>query len=431
MIENKNIDRVFQENLKDLEIYPNDRVWKNIENHLQGKPQRKTIALWQKISGVAVIFLLMFSVSFGYFKLNKKPIITNGSLNNSSTDNKVVNNTSTQEIPVFSLKEANDNLTFVNINNQTTVKKQQKINSFNNIETKSTQNSLNIGDNEFDNVAISNEINSKNNTKNDQTQKEKALFDISFINQNTDQVTSVQIKNEKDKKWSVGPSISPVYFNTLQKGSPISSDLENNSKTTDEALSYGVKVDYQLSDKFKIQSGVNKVELAYNTKNVNTVLTSSKLPNHNINTTNSGLHISSSNTTNSSSQESTQLSKSNAEGDLNQSIEYVEIPLEMKYNLFQSRVGLNVVGGFSTFILTNNQVSLVSLNSTTTLGEANNLNAFNFSGNVGFDIDYKINKDWFLNLSPMVKYQFNTFSNSAGNFQPYYFGVYSGINYRF
>ncbi|MEN8124706.1 MAG: hypothetical protein ABFR32_06195 [Bacteroidota bacterium] len=426
MIENKNIDRVFQENLKDLEIYPNDRVWKNIENHLQGKPQRNVIALWQKLSGVAIIFLLMFSVSFGYFKLNKKPIIKNGLINNSSTDNSVVNNTSQQEIPVISLKEAKDNLATVNKDNQTNIKEHQ-INSPNYIETKDIQNTLNIDDSEFDNIAIANEIESKKKTV-----QEKPLFDISLISQNKNQITGVDIKNEKDRKWSIGPSVSPVYYNTLQKGSPISSDLENNNKTTDEALSYGVKVDYQLSNKFIIQSGVNKVELAYTTKGVNTVLTSSKLPNHNINTTNSGLHISSSNTSNANSQEPiNQLSKSNVEGDLNQSIEYVEIPLEMKYNLFKSRVGLNVVGGFSTFILTNNQVSMVSLNSTTKLGEANNLNVFNFSGNVGFDIDYKINKDWFLNLTPMVKYQFNTFSNSAGNFQPYYFGVYSGINYRF
>ena len=65
------------------------------------------------------------------------------------------------------------------------------------------------------------------------------------------------------------------------------------------------------------------------------------------------------------------------------------------------------------------------------IGEANNLNSFNFSGNLGFDIDYKITQDWFLNVTPMLKYQFNTFSNSSGNFQPYYFGVYSGVNYRF
>jgi Leucine-rich repeat (LRR) protein len=110
----------------------------------------------------------------------------------------------------------------------------------------------------------------------------------------------------------------------------------------------------------------------------------------------------------------------------------VEIPLEMKYNVFESKIGLNVVGGFSTFILTNNEVSFINPeNVSTILGESNNINSLNFSGNLGFDIDYKVTKDWFLNVSPMVKYQFNTFSNTSGSFQPFYFGVYSGVNYRF
>ncbi len=432
MIENKNIDRVFQENLKDLEIYPNDRIWKNIESQLQGKPQRSTIALWQKLSGVAVILLLMVSVSFGYFKLNKKSITNTDLLKNSSTDNTIVNNSSQQEIPVISLNNTKENLATENKKNLIKSKNQQKTNKLDNIKTIGIQKQLSIYDNDFENIAEVNENKFQKDKQSKQAQKDEALFDVSLITQNTNQVTDVDIKKEREKKWSVGPTISPIYYNTLQKGSPISSDLESNHKTSDDALSYGVKIDYQLSDKFKIQSGVNKVEMAYNTKGVNASITTSKTPNHNIKSTNTGLHISSSNSQNINPDISTsQLSKSNIEGDLNQSIEYVEIPLEMKYSLYQSRVGLSVVGGFSTFILTNNEISMVSLNATTILGEANNINDLNFSGNVGFDIDYKISNDWFLNLTPMVKYQFNTFSSNAGNFQPYYFGVYSGINYRF
>ena len=432
MIENKNIDRVFQENLKDLEIYPNDRVWKSIKNQLQGKTQRNTIALWQKLSGVAIIFLLMFSVSFGYFKLSKKSTVNSDSINHSNTNQTIVNNSAQNEIPVITLKKENDDLATVKNKNLTKINKNQKLTVPNNFETKNNQNTINIDEIAVDNIAIVVQPTTKGNTQNIQVQKEKTFFDMSLLNQNPNQVTEIDTKKERVKKWSIGPSVSPVYFNSLQKGSPISSALDNNNKTTDEALSYGIKLDYQLSDKFKIQSGVNKVELAYNTKNVNVVLSSSKSPNHTINTENTGLQFSTSDLSNFYPEApSSQVSKSNVEGDLNQSLEYLEIPLEMKYNIFQSRIGLNVVGGFSTFILTNNQVSLVSLSSTTNLGGVNNLNAFNFSGNVGFDIDYKINKDWFLNFTPMVKYQFNTFSNNAGNFQPYYFGVYSGINYKF
>jgi hypothetical protein len=65
------------------------------------------------------------------------------------------------------------------------------------------------------------------------------------------------------------------------------------------------------------------------------------------------------------------------------------------------------------------------------IGEANNLNDVNFSGNLGLDVDYEINKQLFFNLSPMVKIQTNTFSSNSGNFKPYVIGVYTGLNYRF
>ncbi|MGB5242971.1 MAG: outer membrane beta-barrel protein, partial [Lutimonas sp.] len=223
-----------------------------------------------------------------------------------------------------------------------------------------------------------------------------------------------------------------VYLNSLQQGSPISENLRNNAISSDEAFSYGVKVNYQLTDKINIQSGLNRLELGYNTKDVNLSIASSKYPNNNINAKNSAIYLSSSQNSRPNIESSTVAGKTDIEGELNQSFEYLEIPLEMKYNLFESKVGLNLVGGFSTYILTDNQVSFVLPNlNETKIGEANNLNSFNFSGNLGFDIDYKITQDWFLNVTPMLKYQFNTFSNSSGNFQPYYFGVYSGVNYRF
>ncbi len=41
MIERKNIDRVFQENLKDLDINPSKNVWNNIELLLTDSPKKR------------------------------------------------------------------------------------------------------------------------------------------------------------------------------------------------------------------------------------------------------------------------------------------------------------------------------------------------------------------------------------------------------
>lgn len=419
MKEYKNIDRVFQENLKDLEIDPGYKVWRNIENELQAKQPDKVMPLWRKISGVAILFLLMFSVGFGFFKLNKRSTLKNNTITKPTSENTVVNNT-----PVRNLNQIND----PNSNGNIALKEKGSED-----QSKSTKNiysaKAKISDNIHNDLAFESNDDKVINNKIDQS--EENIF-LSHLTNEQDDVLIVQSKpkQDKSKKWSVGPTIAPVYFNTAHSGSPISDNLANNSKTTDEALSVGVKVNYQITKKLNVQSGLNKVELAYNTKNVNAFISSSKAPNHNLQTKSNVLLVPSNSGIDVQASAGVQ-SKSNVTGELNQSFEYLEIPLEMKYNLYQNKVGLNLVGGFSTFILTNNQVSFISPSSTTTLGEANNLNNINFSGNFGLDLDYRISKDWFVNVSPMVKYQFNTFSSSSGNFQPYYFGVYSGINYRF
>lgn len=89
------------------------------------------------------------------------------------------------------------------------------------------------------------------------------------------------------------------------------------------------------------------------------------------------------------------------------------------------------MGGFSTYVLYQNNVSLTSFGKTTSLGEASNINSINFSGNVGFDLNYNVSKKIYLNASPMLKYQFNTFSGETGGFKPYFLGIYAGLNFRF
>ena len=422
MKEYKNIDRVFQENFKDMEIYPGKHVWNNIENRLQGKQKKRILPLWQKISGIAVAFLLLFSLGFSYFKTGKRIQFNSGDFsipdfNISVTDQ----DTNSVLTPVFkNTRQQSENSVAVN---KTIKQAGQKDDP---AKVLITENNY-LDDVAYEDVSDVTETESVNLNKNLNTD----LFKKSDIEKYGSQVAEVTKRESRDKKWSIGPTVSPVYMNSLQKGSPISKDLKNNAIVSDEALSYGIKLDYRITDKFRIQTGINKLELSYNTKNVNAVVSSSKSINHNIDTKYNGIHLSPGIKSNFPVSASNNLNKSGISGDLNQSFDYLEIPLEMKYNLYDSKVGLNIVGGFSTFVLTNNQVSMILSDQIASLGQANNLNTFNFSGNLGFDLDYKITKDWFLNVSPMVKYQFNTFSGDAGNFKPYFFGVYSGINYRF
>jgi hypothetical protein len=223
--------------------------------------------------------------------------------------------------------------------------------------------------------------------------------------------------------------VAPVFYNTLQSGSPLNSDLADNNKSSENSLSVGVKVNYQLSPKLIIQSGINRVDLAYSTNDVNAFISSAKTGYNDINTSKPGVYLTPG--INSSSSNVNDVNRSGLTGDINQFMQYYELPIEMKYNLYDQKLGLNLVGGFSTMILSDNSVSFIANGGVVDLGNANNLNNFNFSGNFGVDLDYKINSSWYLNVAPMFKYQFNTYSGDSGNFRPYYFGLYSGLNYKF
>ena len=109
----------------------------------------------------------------------------------------------------------------------------------------------------------------------------------------------------------------------------------------------------------------------------------------------------------------------------------MEIPLEINYALIDRTLGVNLISGISSMFLVDNSVSLESDSGTTEVGEANNVNAFNFSANFGVGFQYKLNEKINVQVEPLLKYHLNTFSNTAGAFRPYSIGVYSGIRYKF
>jgi len=416
MLDRKNIDRVFQENLRDLEIHPNKQVWNNIEKSLNETHYKKTISLWQRLSGVAIILVLFLAGSIWY--------------NTSNLDNTTIK---VSEINIGDFDIENSEPVIQTPENIILVQNKKKTN-----KTRSDKKNPIYIKNPNNNVIVtSTNIATIYESVDDKyiVNKEDFIDEISTKNSIASSdfnLTEEALKISDNKKWSVGPTVAPVYYNSLQSGSPINENLSNNTKSADEALSFGIKINYQLSKKIQLQSGLNKVELAYNTKNVNANISTAKNARSNINTNKAGVILTPmAKNGNTELLQSNTLNKSNINGDLNQSLQYFEFPLEMKYNLYDKKVGFNLVGGFSTFFLTKNTVSIVSQNSFTDLGQANNLNNINFSGNLGVDLDYKISNSWYLNVAPMFKYQFNTYSNNSGNFKPYYFGVYSGLNYKF
>ncbi len=297
------------------------------------------------------------------------------------------------------------------------------INKANEIISNSTKNNTAVADVKQDEKA--DEI-AKNNTEENTLTIEEAL------DKNKDIIE--EEKDENISRWSIAPNAAPVYFSSLGDGSSIDPQFNNNSKSGELNMSYGIKASYAVNKKLSIRTGINKVNLGYNTNNVvvfqSLSASTSSLQNvtTNNNTANAVSIISSDNLSSTKSPEAFSKSSNTS---INQDMGYIEVPLEIQYALTNKKLGVNLIGGFSSFFLNKNEIFSEVAGSRTLLGEANNINKVSYSANFGLGLNYKVSKKIDLNFEPMFKYQINTFNNTSGNFKPYFIGVYTGFAIKF
>jgi hypothetical protein len=254
-----------------------------------------------------------------------------------------------------------------------------------------------------------------------------------------------ELLNEKEKKsdlnaepklnrWQVSTNVAPIYFSSLADGSPIDAKLESNQKSYNTSLSVGVGVQYAVNKKLKLRTGINNLSLDYNTNDIRFTQTAEAKTLQNVDANLAGklLEVK---TIAEIPKGPTLVDEGNElkvfNGSINQKLGYFEVPMELSYSVLNQKLGIEVLGGFSTMFLSQNEVNIVSSGLDMSIGEANNLNSVHFSGNLGLGIKYGIWKKLEARIEPVFKYQFNTFSNNDGNFRPYVFGVYSGFSYTF
>ena len=260
------------------------------------------------------------------------------------------------------------------------------------------------------------------------------------------QEEAVVAENEPTNRWSAGPSIAPVYFDAFGEGSPVHSILVPNSKSGETNLSYGLSVAYQINKRLSVRSGLHKVDYGYDTGDIEFSSSldgaiTDQMDNIDYATTARNLVVRSKAgsmavSVNESSTEqavdaqnaSTSIARN---GSMSQQFGYLEVPVELNYALVDRKMGINLIGGFSSLFLVNNSVSLSSGDETTQMGEANNVNNINFSTNIGLGIDYDFTPKIKMNIEPLFKYQLNTFSEVDGTFNPFSIGVYSGLTFSF
>ncbi len=445
MKDRKHIDRLYQEKFKDFESTPREVVWKNISATLQkNKEKRSVLPLWSKLAGVAAVLALFINFSNEFF--NKKSKINTQAIealaDENFGENSIASSTFIQNMTrsSFVLQNLIQDTKNLEINQILSEESQRK-----NIKTYSFKKILQGPDNRIVSKNSPNPVTDKNNlegqiaSKDQENNQEIKLRDLPIPNTENDKVnTEITEKTIAYKKLRVSTSAAPIYYNQFGSGNTIDNQFENNQGSSEITISYGLNFAYQISERIRIRSGISKVDLSYNTKNI--AFTAAVNPsalsgiNYNGNIPNYRIENRSvrpfSNISSSTEFNRASLASPTA-GYLNQKLGFIEVPLEIEYVIFDKKIGLNIIGGASTLFLDENMISLKSSDFSTNLGEGNNLNKVSFSTNIGIGLEYDISPQFQLNLEPIFKYQINTFNNETGDVNPYYLGVYSGFSFKF
>jgi hypothetical protein len=227
--------------------------------------------------------------------------------------------------------------------------------------------------------------------------------------------------------------IAPVYSNA--GGSSLNNTVANNERSAGYNLSYGVALGYELNNRWSIRAGVHKVDVSYNTQNVRYgEVTQPSAPASGIfNHTDVSSAVGPSGISSSAgfAQELVSNSFQGLNGELSQQLGYIEVPLEVRYNLINSRIKVSMTGGFSALFLQENSVRIVGDNQRLELGSDDNFKEFNQSANFGIGLDYGITDQLGIMLEPMFKYQLGALESNTAGFRPYTIALYSGLTFSF
>ncbi|WP_409415679.1 hypothetical protein [Flavobacterium sp. PS2] len=331
------------------------------------------------------------------------------------------------------------------VNNTISKNKTEVIALNNNIQS-SSKNDTNTSSAKQNNIEVDNTINKTesivlNNSSekslvsyNDSLNKAQIALELQQLeNRLNNKEDNEGVKTEKEilkEKWSVGLYAGLVNSENYGNKKALGNDIESKQNT-----GYGVKTNYKLNKKWAVSSGLKINELGQSVANVSyynkqqNVLSAGIIndffisnPSVEYISTNRNYVFSSDN----SSQKIQSSNAGNQTGNLDQQLQYLEMPLEVSYSVLntgKADIRLNT-GGFIGKLISN-EVFLDG----NSIGGNLDVNNFVYGSKFSSTLQYEVFKKTHFFVEPGVNYYINPLKTQS--FNQFQWGLNFGVNFGF
>jgi hypothetical protein len=466
-IDDQNIDKLFQENLKGFKEKPPGYAWDKIKEDLALKRKNRRLMLFRWSAAAAAIFIAFLTgYYFASFNLNNEPLaphrqeITAIPENNA---NKTVEKkqVSVQTFADYSEEKITDPAPSIIISEKMFFDEPSRSPGD---EAIAINESLPVvtSDDEVIAINVPLPVVTPDEKELELTKKKpvlsepiKTLTDKPVIQPNQfvpsgdealafDADWVIPKTEEKLLKWTVGGKFAPVYaYRTISiKKEDLPATIipdesyYNNLENEIYSFSGGVDLKYHIKKKLSFQTGLFYSKLGQ----VNNDVVAYRYPDDKyeyvIPTSVGPIDINSEKIpkelADSDIREDSTGNILYFNADIYQNFEYIEVPLLINYKILDKRFGVQLAGGLSPGFMVNNNAYFQVDKQEIMIDRSEEFYTVIYNSIVGLGLNYAVSKKINFSLSPTFKYSLRSIRKDHSiEYYPYSFSIYTGISYSF
>lgn len=466
----ENIDELFRDDLKNLTPEMPEGMWERIAEKIPSRKRRLIPIIWKIAAGAAIVIA---TGSIATYFIVSQP--DNKSYTESNNLKIVLPETNQNEAPVVATEKniattQKKNAIYKPVEAKAVVPKNQTEALFSeNVIVDQTQPQETIdSENESitkeqtpETIIIASEQNlqQETNLTNQETVSE-TVSNNEILANNIAEFEEYQ-EEKSDTKWLIGSQAGPQYtYRNISSETYSSSALAEKNETENGVVAYagGINIEVQSKGRFSIQSGIYYSKIGTEfvaTRNVQQTLVENSLAqpgdkdkvfvttsvSYRFPNSSAKIVTTSSNTSSEYTNQplgSDEIFEPEISSNNSSYLptfryqEYLEIPLIAKYAIINKKVGMQVLGGFSTNILVNNTGMIKDPDFGDQGILADDINSISFSSTFGLGMSYAISSKINMSIEPQFKYFLSKQQyDSNVDIHPYSIGVFTGVKYLF